>query len=82
MGRLGRGRPPIELISPEELEQRPPIELMSPEELERWLADTREWLRAKTHTPTDEAYEADLLAMLEEMRAFLLGMQRSLEGGV
>lgn len=72
--------------------RRTPINAMSPDELHAWIQATRAKLAAKkqrerdyldhrarrgTHTPTDEAYEADqvlladLLAMLDEMAAFL-----------
>jgi hypothetical protein len=71
---------------------RKPLAEMTPDELRAWLSSTKEKLVAKmareraylnrrsargTHTPTDEAYEADqvleadLLAALEEMQATL-----------
>jgi hypothetical protein len=70
--------------------QRPPVSLMSEEELHDWIHTTRAALHKKlarernyldrrarqnTHTPTDEAYEADqelladLIALLDEMEA-------------
>ena len=73
--------------------QRPPINEMS-DELAAWIHTTRAALHKKkarerayldrraahgTHTPTDEAYEADqplladLIALLDEMEASLQG---------
>lgn len=70
--------------------QRPPVSQMSEEELLIWIHTTRAALHKKmarerkyldrrarqgTHTPTDEAYEADqglladLIALLDEMEA-------------
>jgi len=74
--------------------QRPPINEMSYDELAAWIRTTCAALRKKkarerayldrraargTHTPTDEAYEADqslladLIALLDEMEASLQG---------
>ena len=74
--------------------QRPPINEMSYDELAAWIRTTRAGLHKKkvrerayldrraahgTHTPTDEAYEADqplladLIALLDEMEASLEG---------
>jgi hypothetical protein len=70
--------------------QRPPVSQMSEEELHAWIHTTRAALHKKlvrernyldrrisrgTHTPTDDAYEADqdlladLIALLDEMEA-------------
>jgi hypothetical protein len=70
--------------------QRPPVSQMSEEELHAWIHTTRAALHKKmarernyldrralrgTHTPTDEAYEADqnlladLIALFDEMEA-------------
>lgn len=75
-------RPPSPVLT------RPPVDAMTPADLAAWIARTRTQLsqkmqrerayldrRAKrgTHTPTDDAYEADqaleadLLALLDEM---------------
>ncbi len=72
--------------------KRKPIAEMTPDELRVWLTSMRERLTTKmarerayldrraargTHTPTDDAYEADLLLetdlmrLLEEMEATL-----------
>lgn len=74
--------------------KRPPIHQMTDEELRTWIRTTRAALQKKlareraylarraargTHTPTDEAYEADqplladLIALLDEMEASLAG---------
>jgi len=60
------------------------LDEMTPDELQAWLASTKEKLAAKkmarerayldrraargTHTPTDDAYEADLLLETDLMR--------------
>ncbi len=63
--------------------KRKHIAEMTPDELRAWLASTREKLAAKmarerayldrraargTHTPTDDAYESDLLLEVDLMR--------------
>ena len=71
---------------------RPKLDAMTPDELRAWIQRTRALLRTKkqrersyldrraargTHTPTDDAYEADqlleadLLAVLDEMECAL-----------
>ena len=73
--------------------QRPPINEMTGEQLTAWIRATRAALQQKmqrernyldrraarrTHTPTDDAYEADqvleadLIALLDEMAASLV----------
>jgi len=73
--------------------QRPPINEMSYDELAAWIRTTRVALHKKkarertyidrraargTHTPTDEAYEADQ-PLLADLIAFLDEMEASLE---
>ena len=73
--------------------QRPPINEMSDDELAAWIHTTRAALHKKkarerayldrraahgTHTPTDEAYEADQ-PLLADLIAFLDEMEASLE---